>query len=83
MRKIAGTFINPKPDPSSKFGLNPRHLDERKDIRDDIYASAFADVLSGLETALSRADGDIVTRDSLQEWLGAKIVNELIRRRGV
>lgn len=82
MRRVSGIYINPKPDSSSKFGLNPGLLDERESVREDIYTSAYTDVIAALETALSRADGDIVTRESLQEWLGAKLVKEFIRRRG-
>ncbi|WP_214626520.1 hypothetical protein [Paenibacillus agaridevorans] len=64
-----------------RFEFAPEQLDARKTLRDDIYASAYADLLVGLETALRRADGDVVTRESLEEWLCRKLVEELIRRR--
>jgi len=67
---------------SSRFEFEPWELDIRNEIRNDIYASAYSDLLAALESALSRADGDIVTRDSLQEWLGRKLTEEFIRRRG-
>ncbi|MNW53469.1 hypothetical protein D3C74_310310 [compost metagenome] len=67
---------------SSRFEYDPEQLDKRASIRSDIYASAYSDMLAALESALDRADGDIVSRDNLEEWLGRKLVEEFIKRRG-
>lgn len=67
---------------SSRFEYHPQELDHRNEVRRDVQASAFADVLSAIEIALSRADGDIVTRQSLEDWLGQRLVEEFVKRRG-
>ena len=66
---------------SSRFEFEPQELDRRYKIRKDIYTSAYADVMAALELALSKADGDIVTRRNLEEWLCQELVKEFIRRR--
>lgn len=68
---------------SSRFEFAPRLLQERHEQRIDAYTSAYADVLAAIEQSLAKyADGDIVTRESLQEWMGEQLVREFIRRRG-
>ena len=64
-----------------RFEFAPELLDKRHSIRVDVYASAYADVIAAIEQALNRADGDIVTRQGLEEYLGGRLVQEFIRRR--
>lgn len=67
---------------SSRFEFDINGLDRRKAIREDAYASAYGEVLATIEQMLTKyVDGDIVTRQSLEEWLGQELTKEFIRRR--
>lgn len=82
MRKLSAMMRKLSAMGSSRFEYEPQELDQRYKIRQDIYASAYADVMAALELALSKADGDIVTRQSLEDWLCQELVKEFIKRRG-
>lgn len=64
-----------------RFEFHPEELDRRKEIREDRYATAFCNVLAAIESELSKCEEDIVTRESLEEWLYQRLVQEGIKRR--
>ncbi|ALS22162.1 hypothetical protein [Paenibacillus naphthalenovorans] len=63
-----------------RFEYHPEELDRRREIREDRYATAFCNVLTAIESELAKCDGDIVTRDSLEDWLYKRLVQERLRK---